>query len=57
MHFSSSGMLGGFSRVLQNEESSAIELAVRPDWSETKRRYLGSDSNRYDPPRNPPAPS
>jgi sodium/hydrogen exchanger 8 len=50
LHFPSDSMLGGFSRVLQGEEPSAIELAVRPDWSETKRRYLGDATNRYDPP-------
>lgn len=49
LHFSNMGMLGGFANILQHEVPSAIELAVRPDWSETKRRHLG-ESSRYDPP-------
>ncbi len=53
--------LTGFSPVSREERKDSIELMSRPDWSETKRRHLTSDSSivgtslrssSYDPPMN-----
>jgi hypothetical protein len=43
--------LGGFTAVPRDDrdKDNSIELMARPDWTETKRRYL-SDSTRYNPP-------